>query len=145
MVFDSVSSNVDEVLLINPSADVSVFGDFKVHHKDWLTYSSRTDRPGELFYNFSISNDLTQMVNFPIWIPDCAFHSPGLLNFFISSDASICSSMVFPPLGNSDHDAVSVSTDFPINSTRVALFHWIAYDYSCADFDGLRDHLRDVP
>ena len=26
-----------------------------------------------------------------------------------------------------------------------ALFHLIAYDYSCADWDGLRDHLRDVP
>ena len=52
--------------------------------------------------------------------------------------------MVFPPLGNSDHDAVSVSIDFPINSTRVALFHRIAYDYSCANLDGLHDHLRDV-
>ena len=24
-------------------------------------------------------------------------------------------------------------------------FHCIAYDYSCADWDGLCDHLRDVP
>ena len=48
MVFDSISSNVDEVLLINPSANVFVFGDFNVHHEDWLTYSGRTDRPGEL-------------------------------------------------------------------------------------------------
>ena len=31
MVFDSYSSNTDEVLLINPSA-VFVFGDFSVHH-----------------------------------------------------------------------------------------------------------------
>ena len=42
-VFDSVSSNIDEVLSINPSANVFVFGDFNVHHKDWLTYSSGTD------------------------------------------------------------------------------------------------------
>ena len=33
-VFDSVSSNIDEVLSINPSANVFVFGDFSVHHKD---------------------------------------------------------------------------------------------------------------
>ena len=26
-----------------------------------------------------------------------------------------------------------------------SLFHCIAYDYSCADWDGLCDHLRDVP
>ena len=82
MVFDSVSSNIDEVLSINPSANVFVFGDFNVHHKDWLTYSG-TDLPGELCYNFSISNDLTQMVNFPTWIPDCDSHSPALLDFFL--------------------------------------------------------------
>ena len=45
-VFDSISSHVDEVLLINPSANVFVFGDFNVHHKDWLSYSGGADRPG---------------------------------------------------------------------------------------------------
>ena len=52
-VFDSISSNINEVLSINPSANVFVFGDFNIHHKDWLTYSGGTDRPGELCYNFS--------------------------------------------------------------------------------------------
>ena len=85
-VFDSISSNIDEVLSINPSANVFVFGDFNVHHKDWLTYSGGTDRPGELCYNFSISNDLTLIVNFPTRIPDCDSHSPALLDFFLSSD-----------------------------------------------------------
>ena len=65
-----ISPNIDDFLLINPSTNVFVFGDFNVHHKDWLTYFSGTDRPGELCYNFSISNDLTQMVNFPTRIPD---------------------------------------------------------------------------
>ena len=67
-------------------------------------------------YNFHISNVLTQMVNFPTQIPDYNSHIPALLNLFISSDASICSTMAFPPLGNSDHVAVSVSVDFPSNS-----------------------------
>ena len=44
----SLSSNIDEVLLINWSANVFVFGDFNIHHKDWLTYSCGTDRLGEL-------------------------------------------------------------------------------------------------
>ena len=80
---------------------VFVFGDFNIHHKDWLTYSSGTDRPGELLY-FSISNDLTQMFNFPTLIPDCDSYSPAYLDLFLSSDASICSTIAFPPLGNSD-------------------------------------------
>ena len=143
-IFDSISSNIDEVLSIYPSANVFVFGDFNVHHKDWLTYSGGTDRPGELCHNFSISNDLTQMVNFPTRIPDCDSQSPALLDLFLSSDASICSTMAFPPLGNSDHVVVSVSIDFPINSKQDTPFHRMAYDYSRADWDGLRDHLRDV-
>ena len=50
-VFDSVSSNIYKILSISPSADVFVFGDFSDHHKDWLTYSGGTDRPGELCYS----------------------------------------------------------------------------------------------
>ena len=53
--------------------------------------------------------------------------------------------MAFPSLRNSVHDVVSVFIDFPSNSQRDALFHRIAYDYSHADWDGLCDHLRDVP
>ena len=67
------------------------------------------------------------------------------LDLFISSDASICSTMAFPPLGNSDHVVVSVSIDFPTNSQQDVPFHRIAYDCSRADWDGLRDYLRDVP
>ena len=142
-VFDSISSNTDDVLLTNPSANVFVFGDFKVRQKDWLIYSGGTDRPGELCRNFSISNVLTQMVKFPNWIPDCDSHSPALLDLFFS-DASTCSAMAFPPLGNSDHVVVSVSIDFPSNSQGDALFHRIASDYFCADWDPLHDHLRDI-
>ena len=50
-IFDSVSSNIDEVLSINPSANVFVFGDFNVHHKDWITCSGQTNTSGELCYN----------------------------------------------------------------------------------------------
>ena len=53
--------------------------------------------------------------------------------------------MAFPLLENSDHVVVSVSIDFPINSKQDIPFHHMAYDYSCADWDGLCDHLRDVP
>ena len=108
-----------------------VFGDFNVHHRDWLTYSCGTNRPHELYYNFSISSDLTQMVNFPTRIPDCDCHSPALLDLFISSDASICSAMAFHPLGKSNHAVVSVSNNFPLNSKRHVSFHRLANDFSC--------------
>ena len=84
MTIFSISSNMDQVLSINPSANVFVFGDFNANHKDWPTYSDGTDPPGELCYNFSISNDLTQMVNFPTQIPNCDSHCPALLGLFLS-------------------------------------------------------------
>ena len=96
-----------------------VFGKFNAHRKDWLTYSSRGDRPGELCFNFSISNDLTQMVNFPTPIPDRDSHSNALLDLFLSSHTSICSTKAFPP---SDHVVVSVSMDFPSNSNTMPCF-----------------------
>ena len=79
-------------------------------------------------YNFSFSNYLTQMVNFRTQNSDwfswsCSFG-------FISSDASVCSGMTFPPLGSSDHVVISVSIDFPSNSQWDDSFHCIAYDYS---------------
>ena len=85
------------------------------------------------------------MVSFPTRIPDCDSHNPALLDVFISSDASFCSAMAFPPLRNSDHVVVSVPTDLPTNSRQDAPFHRMVYDYSCADWDGLCDRLRDVP
>ena len=118
-VFDSISSNIYEILLINPSANVFEFGDFNVHHKDCLTCS------GEFCYNFYISNDLTQM-NIPTWIPDCDSDSPVILDFFLSFDTSICSTTAFPPLRNSNHVVVSVSIDFPINSKQDSPFDCIA-------------------
>ena len=55
MAFYSISSNIDEFLLISLSANVFVFGDFHVYHKDWLTYCGGTDKPGELCYNLKRS------------------------------------------------------------------------------------------
>ena len=128
MVFVSISFNIDEVLSTNPSDNVFVFGDFNIHHKDCLTYSGGTDRPGELCYDFSNANDLTQMFNFPTGIPDCGSHSLAVLDLFLCSDAGICSAMAFPPLGNSDHVVVLVSIGFLVNSKHDVVFYHIAYD-----------------
>ena len=45
LVFDAVSSNI---LSIESTVDVFVFGNFMVHHKGWFNYSSETDSPGEI-------------------------------------------------------------------------------------------------
>ena len=90
-----------------------VYGDFNVHHKARLTDSGGTYRPSEFCYNFSFSSDLIQMVNFPTRIPNPNSRNPALLDLLIFSDASFCSSVTFPPMGNFDHVVVSVSSEFP--------------------------------
>ena len=51
----------------------------------------------------------------------------SLLDFFLSCDPSICSTVAFLPLGNSDHIDGSVSIDFPSNLERDAPFHVTTY------------------
>ena len=46
-VFNAISSSIDKALARHPSANTFVFGDFNVHHTNWLTHSHGTDRPGE--------------------------------------------------------------------------------------------------
>ena len=114
-ISDSVLSNGDEVLSINPSANVFGFEDFNVHHKDWLTYSCRTGRSDKLCHNFPYPN-------FPTRISDCDSHSLAFLDLFLSADASTCSTAAFPPLKNSDHIFVSVFIVFPSDSKGMRLF-----------------------
>ena len=94
---------------------------------------------------FITSIDLTQMVNFPKWIPDCDSHSLALLVLFLFADASICSTMLFHPLRISDHGVVSFPLIFHQIHNRMPLFIALAYGCSRVDWNGLHDHLRDVP
>ena len=97
------------------------------------------------FIVFSVSNDTTQMVNFFTQILDYDSHSPALLYLFISSGASICSTVAFPLLGNFDHVLSQFPFTFFQTQIWMSLFHRPTYDYSCANWDGDHDHLRDIP
>ena len=59
--FYALSSDIGEVLSINPSANIFFFGDFKVLYKDWLTYSGVSDRPGELCYSFYLKRPFSDV------------------------------------------------------------------------------------
>ena len=47
------------------------------------------------------------MVNFPTQIPYSDTHSPALLDFYLSSEVSVCSTIAFPPFGNSSQFALT--------------------------------------
>ena len=132
-VSDSILSNIDEVLSINPSANVFLFQDFNTHHKDWLTYSGGTDQPDELCYNFSVSNDLTQMVTF-LLRSQTIILTVQLFWIYL-----FLLTLVFVLQRLFLHWEILIML-----LIRISAFNHITYDYCCADWDGLCDHLRDV-
>ena len=69
--FYSISSNTDEVLSINPSANMFVFGDFNIHHKDWLIPDCDSESSA-LFYFFLSAGTSTcsTMASPPLWNSD---------------------------------------------------------------------------
>ena len=66
--------------------------------------------------------DLNQVANFPTRIPGCDSHSSALLDLFISSDASISTTMAFPPLESSgccNKCFVKLKRGCPVSSHRL--------------------------
>ncbi len=69
------------ILTHSPFAEISILGDFNVHHQLWLS-SSFTNLPGENAYNFALLNDLEQLVQHPTRIPDRLGDRPNILDLF---------------------------------------------------------------
>jgi hypothetical protein len=78
--FDYLDSKLEHILSSNPFSKIIVLGDFNVHHRQWLS-SQFLDTPGELAFNFSIFNDLVQLVQLPTRIPDRFGDVPNILIF----------------------------------------------------------------
>ena len=143
-VLDAISDSIDSAISQHPSAQVMVFGDFNVHHKEWLTHSRNIDIPGIVIHNFSISQDLTEIVSSPTHIPDRASDGRCLLDL-LCSNPDDCVAKVLPPIGNSDHSIVSVSVSYSSPSTTFQPFHRMVFQFGKADWDGFRCFLADVP
>ena len=143
-IFSALSSCIDEALHMYPSANLSVFGDFNVHHKGWLTHSRSTDQLGISAFNFSLCHDLTQIVASPTRIPDRECDGSYLLDLFLTSIPDDCSHAVNSPFGKSDHCVVSVSISSSVPQ-KVAPFHRTVLRYRDADLDGFRSFIADIP
>ena len=98
-----------------------VFGDFNVYHKDWLTYSCEVIHRVNSVIIFYLQQPY-YLVNFPSRIPEFDSRIPALLALFLSSDASISSTMLFHPSENFDHVVVSGSIDFAGTLLRTLIF-----------------------
>ena len=66
-----------------PYAEISILGNFNIHHQLCLS-SSFTDQPGEQTFIFAILHDLDQLVQFSIRIPDRLGDTPNILDLFLT-------------------------------------------------------------
>ncbi|MPC58129.1 hypothetical protein E2C01_052124 [Portunus trituberculatus] len=142
--FDYLTSKVGHILSLYPFAEISMLGDFNVHHLLWL-FSPFTDHPGELAFNFAILHDLEQLVQRPTRIPDRLGDTPKILDLFLTSNPSAYAVTLSSPLGSSDHNLISVSCPIspipPQNPPkRRCLWRFIS-----ARWEDLRKYYADFP
>src|ERR1051325_1288400 len=78
--FDYLNSKIEHILSSSPFSEIIILGDFNVHHRQWFSSSSH-DPAGELAINFSIQNNLEQLVHLPNRIPDALVINPTCLIF----------------------------------------------------------------
>ncbi|KAL7640067.1 UNVERIFIED_CONTAM: hypothetical protein RMT77_009481 [Armadillidium vulgare] len=80
--FDYLNSKIEHILSSSPFSEIIILGDFNVHHRQWLSSSSH-DPAGELAFNFSVQNNLEQLVQLPTRIPDRLGDEPNILDLFL--------------------------------------------------------------
>ena len=144
-ILDDISVQMDKALMSCPSAKFLIMGDFNAHHSTWLD-SAATDVAGVRVRNFSITESLTQMVDFATRYPDNLAHTPSRLDLcFCSHPDEISSIVPRTPLGNSDHVVLQLSLKSPSASIHQSPYHRTSYTYGCGDWDSFRNFLRDLP
>ncbi|MPC66207.1 hypothetical protein E2C01_060353 [Portunus trituberculatus] len=102
-LFAYLTSKAEYILSLYPFAQISILGDFNLHHLLWLS-SPFTDHPGELAFNFAIFHYLEQLVQHPTRIPDRPGDTPSILDLFFISNPSAYAVNISSPLGSSDHN-----------------------------------------
>lgn len=39
-MFDSIAEKIDDTFSVHPSVSIHIYGDFNIHHKEWLDHST---------------------------------------------------------------------------------------------------------
>lgn len=60
-MIDETAEKIDAILSGYPSANIHIYGDFKIPYKDWLFHWNKTDEKGKYCQDFAIAYELTQL------------------------------------------------------------------------------------
>ena len=125
--FQYLTSCHERLQTSHPHAEILYLGDFNVHHTEWLS-SHTTDVGGREAFEFSISNEMEQLIKHPTRVPDRHGDRANILDLLLTSNPNFYSYSVESPLGSSDHCLISVSCSFaqppPLPHTQRRLWHF---------------------
>ena len=126
-LFNYLTTCHESLLSSHPNAEIIYCGDFNTHHTEWLG-STRTDPRGIEAYSFSLLNDLEQIIKHPTRVPDRHDQSSNILDLFLTTNPSHYNYTISAPLGSSDHNLISVSSDWarppPLPPSKRQLWHF---------------------
>ena len=103
------------------------------------------DQSGEQAYNFSILQDLEQLVQHPTRIPDRLGDTPNILDLFLTTNPSAYSVKLFSPLGSSDHNLISVTCPIAPVPSRDPPKRRCFWHFNSAKWEDLRQYYSDFP
>ena len=130
---------MEHILTNLPLAEISILGDFNVHHQLCLS-SSFNDQPGEQAFNFVSLHDLEQLVKHPTRIPDHSGDMPNILDLFLTSNPFAYSVKLPSLLGSSNHRLISVSCSIGPVLPQDPLKRRFFWHYVSAKRDDLRKY-----
>ncbi|MPC17220.1 hypothetical protein E2C01_010069 [Portunus trituberculatus] len=142
--FDYLTSKVEHILSLYPFTEISILGDFNVHHEFMLS-SPFTDHPGELAFNFAILHDLEQLVQHPTCIPDRLGDTPNIRDFYLTSNSSAHDVTLSCLLDFSDHNLIYVSCPISPIPPQDPPKQRCLWQFISARWGNLRRHYADFP
>lgn len=111
-VLDTISDTIEKALSLHTSAHIFAFGDFTVHRVRCLNHSNATDPAGNQTLDFSLTQSLTQIVDFPTRVSSNSDGHTSLIDLFLTSTPDLCRTLQLFPLCNSGHASVSIDISF---------------------------------
>ena len=102
-IYDCLLVSMAAIQSCDKKASFIFVGDLNAHHVDWLNSVSPTNSHGQAAWDFASASGCTQLVSQPT-------HTSGnRLDLVLTDAPGVVDVSVFPPIGSSDHSAISIS------------------------------------
>lgn len=118
--------------------------DFNFYHKVWFGYSNKTDEEGRYCRSFSITYQLTQIIEELTQVWNTMGQLVNLLDLFLITCPDKCSAKVLLSIGMSDHSLVSIQIDSKSMTSLDLPFHRMFFLNAKANLYSLQSYMTEA-